>query len=82
MQIPKMKQLSMTEIQHIIDLAHICKRNDGIDYPSHLHVDILKNRKENRLNDFLLYNNKQLIGVLSIVVKKCESFYSAIGPFH
>ncbi|PEB39276.1 GNAT family N-acetyltransferase [Bacillus pseudomycoides] len=66
MQIQKKKRLTIPEIQHIIDLAHICKRNDGIDYPVDLHVNILKNRKENRLNDFLFYNNEQLIGVLNM----------------
>lgn len=53
MQIQKKKRLTIPEIQHIIDLAHICRRNDGIDYLADLHVNILKNRKENRLNDFL-----------------------------
>ncbi|WP_410982320.1 hypothetical protein [Bacillus cereus] len=46
MQIRKKKGLSMTKVHHIIDSAHICKRNDGVDYPSDLHVVILKKRKK------------------------------------
>ncbi|WJE54616.1 GNAT family N-acetyltransferase [Bacillus cereus] len=66
MQIQKKKRLTMTEIQHIIDLAHICKLNDSVDYPSDLHINILRNRKKDQLNDFLFYNNELLIGVLSM----------------
>ncbi|KEK25022.1 GNAT family N-acetyltransferase [Bacillus gaemokensis] len=66
MLIQKKKTLTTAEIQQIIDLADVCKLSDGIDYPTDLHVNILTHRKKNQLNDFLFYNNEQLIGLLSM----------------
>ncbi|WP_459501132.1 GNAT family N-acetyltransferase [Bacillus sp. C1] len=66
MLIQRKKTLTATEIQQIIDLAYICMQNDGIEYQSDLHITILQNRKGNQINDFLCYNNEQLIGLLSM----------------
>lgn len=57
MQIRKQKELSLTKIHHIMNSAHICKRNDGADSPSNLYVDILKKLKK-QLNIDLIATKK------------------------
>lgn len=47
----------MTKIHHIMNSAYICKRNDGVDSPSDLYVDILKKRKK-QLNIDLITTKK------------------------
>ncbi|MGQ0516647.1 GNAT family N-acetyltransferase, partial [Bacillus sp. D-CC] len=54
------------EIQQMKDLAHICGQHDQIDYSSDLHVNFLTARNKEEINDFLLYDDTQLVGALSM----------------
>ncbi|KXY28040.1 GNAT family N-acetyltransferase [Bacillus sp. FSL K6-0067] len=66
MEIQKKCSLTECEIQQMKDLAHICGQHDQIDYSSDLHVNFLTARNKEEINDFLLYDDTQLVGVLSM----------------
>lgn len=48
------------------DLAYICGQHDQIDYSSDLHENFLTTRNKEEINDFLFYDDTQLIGALSM----------------
>ncbi|MGH0776800.1 GNAT family N-acetyltransferase [Bacillus cereus] len=66
MEIHKKCSLTECEIQQMKDLAHICGQHDQIDYSSDLHVNFLTARNKEEINDFLLYDDTQLVGALSM----------------
>ncbi|AJH73831.1 acetyltransferase domain protein [Bacillus cereus ATCC 4342] len=66
MEIQKKCSLTECEIQQMKDLAHICGQHDQIDYSSDLHVNFLTARNKEEINDFLLYDDTQLVGALSM----------------
>ncbi|MGG0234302.1 GNAT family N-acetyltransferase [Bacillus tropicus] len=66
MEIQKKCSLTECEIQQMKDLAHICGQHDQIDYSSDLHVNFLTARNKEEINDFLLYDDSQLVGALSM----------------
>ncbi|MDM5188328.1 GNAT family N-acetyltransferase [Bacillus sp. DX4.1] len=82
MHIQKKKTLTMDDIQRIIELVHTCEENDRIEYQSNLHVDILKNRKENQINDFLFYTDDRLIGLLSMFEFERPTKLELLGFVH
>ncbi|MEI4710827.1 GNAT family N-acetyltransferase [Bacillus cereus] len=66
MEIQKKCSLTECEIQQMKDLAHICGQHDQIDYSSDLHVSFLTARNKEEINNFLLYDDTQLVGALSM----------------
>ncbi|ENB9401015.1 TPA: GNAT family N-acetyltransferase [Bacillus cereus] len=66
MNIERKKSLTINEIQQMKDLAHICGQHDQIDYSSDLHVNFLTARNKEEIHDFLLYDDTQLAGALSM----------------
>ena len=66
MEIQKKCSLTECEIQQMKDLAHICGQHDQIDYSSDLHVNFLTARNKEEIHDFLLYDDTQLVGALSM----------------
>ncbi|MDM5238871.1 GNAT family N-acetyltransferase [Bacillus cereus] len=66
MNIEKKKCLTGNEIQQMKDLAYICGQHDQIDYSSDLHENFLTTRNKEEINDFLFYDDTQLIGALSM----------------
>ena len=76
MNIEKKKSLTANEIQQMKDLSHICGQHDQIDYSSDLHVNFLTARNIEVVNDFLFYDDTQLIGALSIVTLKDQQNWS------
>ncbi len=66
MNIERKKSLTVNEIQQMKDLAHICGQHDQIDYSSDLHVNFLTARNKEEIHDFLLYDDTQLVGALSM----------------
>ncbi|MDR4984943.1 GNAT family N-acetyltransferase [Bacillus cereus] len=66
MNIEKKKALTANEIQQMKDLAYICGQHDQIDYSSDLHENFLTTRNKEEINDFLFYDDTQLIGALSM----------------
>ncbi|WP_242272290.1 GNAT family N-acetyltransferase [Bacillus cereus group sp. BfR-BA-01310] len=82
MNIEKKKSLTANEIQQMKDLAHICGQHDQIDYSSDLHVNFLTARNKDEINDFLFYNNTQLIGALSMYDFERPTKLELIGFVH
>ncbi|MED0986976.1 GNAT family N-acetyltransferase [Bacillus paramycoides] len=82
MNIEKKKSLTANEIQQMKDLAHICGQHDQIDYSSDLHVNFLTARNKDEINDFLFYNNTQLIGALSMYAFERPTKLELIGFVH
>ncbi|KFN02578.1 GNAT family N-acetyltransferase [Bacillus clarus] len=79
----KIKDLLTTaDIQQMKELAHICGLTDNVDYSSDLHINFLANRKEDQLNDFLFYNNNQLIGTLNMYEFERPTKLELIGFVH
>nr|MCX3323605.1 GNAT family N-acetyltransferase [Bacillus paranthracis] len=64
------------------DLAHICGEYDQIDYSSHLHINFLTARTNEEINDFLLYDDTQLIGSLSMYDFERPTKLELIGFVH
>lgn len=82
MNIEKKKSLTANEIQQMKDLAHICGQHDQIDYSSDLHVNFLTARNKDEINDFLFYDNTQLIGALSMYDFERPTKLELIGFVH
>ncbi|PGM96733.1 GNAT family N-acetyltransferase [Bacillus cereus] len=82
MNIEKKKSLTTNEIQQMKDLAHICGQQDKIDYSSELHVNFLTARNTDVINDFLFYDNTQLIGALSMYDFERPTKLELIGFVH
>ncbi|EJS75977.1 hypothetical protein ICY_02728 [Bacillus cereus BAG2X1-3] len=82
MDIQKKSSLTENEIQQMKDLAYICGQHDQIDYSTDLHTDFLMNRNENQTNDFNVYNETQLIGVLSMYDFERPTKLELIGFVH
>ncbi|ONG88560.1 GNAT family N-acetyltransferase [Bacillus cereus] len=64
------------------DLAHICGQHDQIDYSSDLHVNSLTARNKEEINDFLLYDDTQLVGALSMYDFERPTKLELIGFVH
>lgn len=64
------------------DLAHICGEYDQIDYSSDLHINFLTARTNEEINDFLLYDDTQLIGALSMYDFERPTKLELIGFVH
>ncbi|MFB6731936.1 GNAT family N-acetyltransferase [Bacillus mobilis] len=82
MNIEQKKSLTANEIQQMKELAHICGQHDEIDYSSDLHVNFLTARNNEELNDFLLYDDTQLIGALSMYDFERPTKLELIGFVH
>ncbi|WP_406652266.1 GNAT family N-acetyltransferase [Bacillus cereus] len=82
MDIQKKRSVTESEIQQIKDLAYICGQQDNLDYSSDLHINFLKNRNEDHINDFLLYNGTQLIGTLNMYDFERPTKLELIGFVH
>ncbi|PEI81634.1 GNAT family N-acetyltransferase [Bacillus wiedmannii] len=76
------KSLITNEIQRMKDLAHICGQHDQIDYSSDLHINFLTARTNEEINDFLFYDNTQLIGALSMYDFERPTKLELIGFVH
>ncbi|HDR8182917.1 TPA: GNAT family N-acetyltransferase [Bacillus thuringiensis] len=82
MNIEQKKSLTANEIQQMKDLAHICGQHDEIDYSSDLHINFLTARTNAEINDFLLYDDTQLIGALSMYDFERPTKLELIGFVH
>ncbi|MGN5648850.1 GNAT family N-acetyltransferase [Bacillus sp. Brlt_9] len=82
MNFERKKSLTVNEIQQIKDLAHICGQHDQIDYSSDLHVNLLTARNKEEINDFLLYDDIQLVGALSMYDFERPTKLELIGFVH
>ncbi|MGG1608225.1 GNAT family N-acetyltransferase [Bacillus wiedmannii] len=82
MNIEQKKSLITNEIQRMKDLAHICGQHDQINYSSDLHINFLSARTNEEINDFLFYNNTQLIGALSMYDFERPTKLELIGFVH
>ncbi|MEW4150710.1 GNAT family N-acetyltransferase [Bacillus thuringiensis] len=82
MDIQKKRSVTESEIQQMKDLAYICGQQDNLDYSSDLHIKFLKNRNEDHINDFLLYNGTQLIGTLNMYDFERPTKLELIGFVH
>ncbi|MBS9803801.1 GNAT family N-acetyltransferase [Bacillus cereus] len=82
MDIRKKRSVTESEIQQMKDLAYICGQQDNLDYSSDLHINFLKNRNEDHINDFLLYNGTQLIGALNMYDFERPTKLELIGFVH
>ncbi|MBE7120146.1 GNAT family N-acetyltransferase [Bacillus cereus] len=82
MDIQKKNFLVENEIQQLKDLAHICGQHDKIDYSSDLHVNFLTARNKEVVNDFLFYDDTQLIGALSMYDFERPTKLELIGFVH
>lgn len=82
MDIQKKRSVTESEIQQMKDLAYICGQQDNLDYSSDLHINFLKNRNEDYINDFLLYNGTQLIGALNMYDFEIPTKLELIGFVH
>ncbi|ANS47661.1 acetyltransferase [Bacillus thuringiensis] len=82
MDIQKKRSVTESEIQQMKDLAYICGQQDNLDYSSNLHINFLKNRNEDHINDFLLYNGTQLIGTLNMYDFERPTKLELIGFVH
>ncbi|MFE6137316.1 GNAT family N-acetyltransferase [Bacillus sp. NPDC057893] len=82
MKIQKKNFLVENEIQQLKDLAHICGQHDQIDYSSDLHVNFLTARNKEVVNDFLFYDDTQLIGALSMYDFERPTKLELIGFVH
>ncbi|EJV78424.1 MULTISPECIES: GNAT family N-acetyltransferase [Bacillus] len=82
MDIQKKRSVTESEIQQMKDLAYICGQQDNLDYSSDLHINFLKNRNEDHINDFLLYNGTQLIGTLNMYDFERPTKLELIGLVH
>ncbi|HDR7734601.1 TPA: GNAT family N-acetyltransferase [Bacillus thuringiensis] len=82
MDIQKKRSVTESEIQQMKDLAYICGQQDNLDYSSDLHINFLKNRNEDHINDFLLYNGTQLIGTLNMYDFERPAKLELIGFVH
>ncbi|KKZ92536.1 MULTISPECIES: GNAT family N-acetyltransferase [Bacillus cereus group] len=82
MNIEQKKSLITNEIQRMKDLAHICGQHDQINYSSDLHINFLSARTNEEINDFLFYDNTQLIGALSMYDFERPTKLELIGFVH
>ncbi|QWG44709.1 GNAT family N-acetyltransferase [Bacillus mycoides] len=82
MDIQKKNFLVENEIQQMKDLAHVCGQHDQIDYSSDLHVNFLTARNKEGVNDFLFYDDTQLIGALSMYDFERPTKLELIGFVH
>ncbi|MDC7731827.1 GNAT family N-acetyltransferase [Bacillus thuringiensis] len=82
MDIQKKRSVTESEIQQMKNLAYICGQQDNLDYSSDLHINFLKNRNEDHINDFLLYNGTQLIGTLNMYDFERPTKLELIGFVH
>ncbi|BCB37113.1 ribosomal-protein-alanine acetyltransferase [Bacillus cereus] len=82
MEIQKKCSLTECEIQQMKDLAHICGQHDQIDYSSDLHVNFLTARNKEEINDFLLYDDTQLVGALSMYDFERPTKLELLGVVH
>ncbi|MGH1174328.1 GNAT family N-acetyltransferase [Bacillus paranthracis] len=82
MEIQKKCSLTECEIQQMKDLAHICRQHDQIDYSSDLHVNFLTARNKEEIHDFLLYDDTQLVGALSMYDFERPTKLELIGFVH
>ncbi|MEH7029528.1 GNAT family N-acetyltransferase [Bacillus wiedmannii] len=82
MNIEQKKSLITNEIQRMKDLARICGQHDQIDYSSDLHINFLTARTNEEINDFLFYDNTQLIGALSMYDFERPTKLELIGFVH
>jgi len=82
MNIEQKKSLTANAIQQMKDLAHICGEYDQIDYSSNLHINFLTARTNEEINDFLFYDNTQLIGALSMYDFERPTKLELIGFVH
>lgn len=82
MEIQKKCSLTECEIQQMKDLAHICGQHDQIDYSSDLHVNFLTARNKEEIHDFLLYDDNQLVGALSMYDFERPTKLELIGFVH
>ncbi|MGH1298040.1 GNAT family N-acetyltransferase [Bacillus pretiosus] len=82
MNIEQKKSLTTNEIQQMKDLALICGQHDEIDYSSDLHLNFLTARTNEEINDFLLYDDTQLIGALSMYDFERPTKLELIGFVH
>lgn len=82
MYIEQKKSLTANEIQQMKDLAHNCGQHDQIEYSSDLHINFLTTRNKEEINDFLLYDDTQLIGALSMYDFERPTKLELIGFVH
>ncbi|MGE6348472.1 GNAT family N-acetyltransferase [Bacillus mycoides] len=82
MNIEQKKSLTANEIQQMKDLSHICGQHDQIDYSSDLHINFLTARNKELVNDFLFYDDTQLIGALSMYDFERPTKLELIGFVH
>ncbi|PFJ07671.1 GNAT family N-acetyltransferase [Bacillus cereus] len=82
MNIEQKKSLTANEIQQMKDLSHICGQHDQIDYSSDLHINFLTVRNKDVINDFLFYDDSQLIGALSMYDFERPTKLELIGFVH
>ncbi|PEC19612.1 GNAT family N-acetyltransferase [Bacillus cereus] len=82
MNIEKKKCLTGNEIQQMKDLAYICGQHDQIDYSSDLHENFLTTRNKEEINDFLFYDDTQLIGALSMYDFERSTKLELLGFVH
>lgn len=82
MNIEQKKSLTANEIQQMKDLSHICGQHDQIDYSSDLHINFLTARNIEVVNDFLFYDDTQLIGALSMYDFERPTKLELIGFVH
>ncbi|OJE38651.1 acetyltransferase [Bacillus tropicus] len=82
MYIERKNSLTANKIQQMKALAHICGQHDQIDYSSDLHVNFLTARNKEEINDFLFYDDTQLIGALSMYDFERPTKLELIGFVH
>lgn len=82
MSIKKKTSVTANEMQQMKDLAYICGQHDQIDYSSDLHENFLTTRNKEEINDFLFYDDTQLIGALSMYDFERPTKLELIGFVH
>ncbi|HDR3649798.1 TPA: GNAT family N-acetyltransferase [Bacillus anthracis] len=82
MNIEQKQFLTANEIQQMKNLAHFCGQYDQIDYSLDLHVNFLTARNKEEIHDFLLYEDTQLIGALSMYDFERPTKLELIGFVH
>ncbi|MGG1662538.1 GNAT family N-acetyltransferase [Brevibacillus sp. NRS-1366] len=58
--------LSEEQLQQIVNLAKECEAYDGFDLSANLNVSMLQNRPPEQANDFLYFQDGQLVGFLGM----------------
>ena len=66
MNIEQKTYFNSKQIKQMKDLSHICGQHDQIDYSSDLHINFLTARNIEVINDFLFYDDTQLMSALNM----------------